>query len=67
MFSGIKLYEIRRSRSVTQKELGEAAGVSEAAISQFENGLKTPKIDVAYRIAEFLGVKVDDFKTKRGE
>ena len=62
MFNGKKLREIRKSKSITQEELGEAVGVSGAAISYFENGYKTPKIDVAYRMAEFLGVKVDDFK-----
>lgn len=51
------------SRSVTQAELADAVGVSEAAISYILRGLKQPSLAVAQRMAEFLGVTVDELLT----
>ena len=58
-----KLKQLMDSRSVTQAELADAVGVSEAAISYILRGLKQPSLAVAQRMAEFLGVTVDELLT----
>lgn len=58
-----KLKHLMESRSVTQAELAEEVGVSEAAISYILRGLKQPSLAVAQRMAEFLGVTVDELLT----
>ena len=54
---GYKLYELRRSRGLTQAELGRRVGVSEAAIRAYETGKRRPKQAHLERIAEALGVR----------
>ena len=51
---GYKLYELRRSRGLTQAELGRRVGVSEAAIRAYETGKRRPKQAHLERIAEAL-------------
>ena len=53
---GYKLYELRRSRGLTQAELGRRVGVSEAAIRVYETGKRRPKQAHLERIADALGV-----------
>ena len=57
-----KLYQVRRDMSVTQGELAENSGVSQSQISKIEKGLtKTPSHDKLVRIAEALGISIEDF------
>ncbi len=46
----------RRARGLTQPEVAEAAGVSQVAISRYENGERSPDADVLDRLAAALGV-----------
>ena len=55
-----KLKDLMESRSVTQAELAEAVGVSEAGMSYILRGLKQPSLAVAHRMAEYFRVTVDD-------
>jgi Zn-dependent peptidase ImmA (M78 family) len=41
---------------MTQEELAEAAAVTQAALSRYEHGLRTPDPDVLQRLARSLGV-----------
>ena len=56
---GYKLYELRRSRGLTQAELGRRVGVSEAAIRAYETGKRRPKRVHLERIAEALGIRYE--------
>jgi len=49
---------LRRDKSVTQEELGRAAGVSTQAVSKWENG-GVPDVELLPVIADFFGVSVD--------
>lgn len=60
MFDREKLNALMESRSVTQKELAEAIGKSDAAVSYIRRGLNEPSLRVAKRIAKYFGVAVDD-------
>lgn len=46
----------RRARGLTQPEVAEAAGVSQGAMSRYENGERTPDEEVLGRLAVALGV-----------
>jgi Zn-dependent peptidase ImmA (M78 family) len=53
---GEVLVTARRARGYTQEELAEASGVTQAALSRYENDLRDPEPDVLVRIAQALGV-----------
>lgn len=54
------LRRIRRDQKRTQLEVAEAAGVWQTQIANYENGRGLPSMDVAIKIANFLGVGLDD-------
>jgi len=54
-----RIGEGRNRKGLNQAELAELAGVTPAAISQIENGLRVPTIPVLHRIANVLGVSLD--------
>jgi transcriptional regulator with XRE-family HTH domain len=45
----------RRARGLTQAELAAISGTSQATLSQYERGLKSPSVKVASRILEAMG------------
>ena len=53
---GRKLREIRLQRQLSQEELAQLLGTSKQVISRYENGQRSPKISVAQRYADILGV-----------
>ena len=55
---GEQIQRFRKELRITQKELGEAIGVSSSAVSQWESG-GTPDISLLPAIADRLGVTVD--------
>lgn len=56
---GEKLKLLRKSRKLTQKELGDQVGLSKAVVSKYENGIGYPSYDVLIRIAQFFNVSTD--------
>lgn len=56
---GAKILQLRKERNITQKELGEAVGVSIQAVSKWERG-GTPDVDMIPRIAHHLGVSISE-------
>lgn len=53
-----KLYELRKSHKLSQKELAKRIGVSQAAINYWEKGQRTPSIDAAYKIADYFEIEI---------
>lgn len=53
---GEKIKNARLTVSITQAELARRLGVTPQAISQYERGIKKPKIETIERIADALGV-----------
>ena len=49
----------RRSRGLTQPEVAELAGITQAALSRYENDQRTPEPEVLQRLADALGVTVE--------
>lgn len=55
-----KLYELRKSRGLTQEELAEALFVSRTAISKWESRRGYPSIDSLKEISGFFSVTIDE-------
>lgn len=64
MLNHDKLKELMESKSIGQGEMADAAGVSASAMSYFVRGVKQPSLAVAKRIADKLGVTVDELLTE---
>lgn len=56
---GSAIKSARDARSVTQKQLADAVGVSQGQISKYEAGTDLPGIDGLISVANFLGVSLD--------
>jgi transcriptional regulator with XRE-family HTH domain len=52
----LRLKEARENAGMSMQELGKAVGVSAAAICRYEQGKRTPKTQIAKRIAKVLGL-----------
>jgi len=48
---GINIRNIRMNRGLTQAEFAKKIGISDKAISTYENGTRNPKMDVVIKIA----------------
>ena len=51
---------LRREKGMTQLELAEKMGVTDKAVSKWERDLSCPDISSIPRLAEILGVSVDE-------
>jgi len=56
--SAIRVY--REYRKMTQDTLAAKAGISNPYLSQLENGLRTPSVATARKLAKCLRVDLDD-------
>ncbi len=54
------LQELRMRRGLTQYQLGALVGVSDKAVSKWENGSSKPQSGILYKLGEVLGVSVDE-------
>lgn len=55
-----KVKALREGAGLTQKELGEAVGVSRQAINAIETGKFDPSIWLAYDLAKFFGLAIEE-------
>lgn len=51
---------LRKEKSISQGQLGLLLGVTNKAISKWENGNNQPEVEMLYRLSEVLGVSVDE-------
>ena len=56
---GNRLCQLRMKAHLTQSQLGEKVGVSNKAVSKWENGRAKPGLDLANKLADVLGVSLD--------
>lgn len=56
---------IRERANISQKELAERVGVTQAAISHWERGVRMPRADMVVKIAKELNCTADELL--RGE
>lgn len=55
-----RIQELRKSKKITQEELGQSVGVSRQTIISIENGKYTASLVLAYKIARYFGLKIED-------
>ena len=56
---GTNIYTLRKEKKITQMQLAEKLGVSEQAVSKWENNQCAPDVSLFPIIAEFFGVSID--------
>lgn len=55
-----RLEELRKERGIRQEELAAALEVSRQTIGSLENGRYNPSILLAFRIARYFGLTIED-------
>ena len=55
-----RIEEIRKARGIRQEEFARAMGVSRQTISSLENGRYNPSIMLAYKIAKYFDMTIED-------
>lgn len=53
------IYNIRKERDITQKELADLIGVSDRTISKWENGSTVPDLETIKKLCNELGISPD--------
>lgn len=51
-----RIVELRKQKGLSQKELGDMLGVSNKAVSKWENGESMPKLSTMLKLAEIMGI-----------
>lgn len=55
-----RLRDLRQERELTQQQLAEALQVSRQTVISIEGGKYDPSLPLAFRIARFLNVRIED-------
>ena len=55
-----KLEEIRKERGITQEDLAKILEVSRQTVGSLENGRYNPSIILAYKIARYFEMSIED-------
>lgn len=56
-----KLYLLRTDNGMTQAEFAKIAGVSDKAISSWEKGIRSPKVQYIMPICDYFGIDLNTF------
>lgn len=57
---GNRIFELRKSKGLSQKELGSLLGVSNKSVSKWENGAAIPKTDTLVKLADIFGISAQE-------
>ena len=55
-----RIESIRKERGIRQEEFAKALGVSRQTISSLENGRYNPSIQLAFKIARYFGMSIEE-------
>ena len=55
-----RLEELRKQRGLRQEELADALEVSRQTIGSLENGRYNPSIQLAFKIARYFSLSIED-------
>lgn len=61
---GLRLYRILERKGISQRELSERTGITQANISNYINGKVTPSFYVTDKIARAIGCSTEDLRLK---
>ena len=57
---GQKIFELRKAKNMTQLELANMLNITDKAVSKWERDISCPDINTFPKLAEILGVSVDE-------
>lgn len=66
MTIGQNIKKLRHLHNLSQKELGQIAGVSDKAVSTWENDSKEPRMGVIQKIADHFGIQKSNIIEENG-
>lgn len=52
------MIDARKEQNLTQKELSERTGITQADISRIENGTRNPSLEMLKRLAKGMGMRL---------
>ena len=55
-----RVEELRRQLGLKQEDFARAIRVSRQTVSSIENGKYNPSLELAFEIAEFFGLRIED-------
>lgn len=55
-----RLEQLRKQRGISQEELADALQVSRQTVGSLENGRYNPSILLAFKIARYFGMVIED-------
>lgn len=55
-----RLEDLRKDRNIKQEELAKAMGVSRQTIGSLENGRYNPSIVLAFKLADFFNLTIEE-------
>ncbi len=55
-----RIEEIRKAQGIRQEDFAKAVGVSRQTISSLETGRYNPSIQLAYKIAKYFHLSIED-------
>lgn len=53
---GEKINRLRKHRNISQKEFAKSLGVTDKAVSKWENGISAPSLEKMYKICRFFNI-----------
>ena len=53
-----EMISLRKQENITQKELSERTGITQAEISRIENGTRNPSLSMVKKLARGLGLQL---------
>ena len=55
-----RIKELRKERKLSQEELADAVGTTRQTITSIEVGKYTASLPLAYKIARYFGLRIED-------
>lgn len=55
-----RIENIRKEKNIRQEDFAKSMGVSRQTISSLENGRYNPSLLLAYKIAKYFGITIED-------
>ena len=55
-----RIRELRKSRKLSQEELADAVGTTRQTITSIEVGRYTASLELAYKIAHYFGLAIEE-------
>lgn len=59
-YTKLKLYELRKSKNLLQKDVADALGITFQTYSSYEIGNSKPTPEMLCKLADFFGVTIDE-------